>query len=631
MNHQQNHYVFLLVIFYILCFRTNLCVARERSYEDSKRIHLENPTKIPNIFKQVGPNPNVNSQTSIDVGEHVRLQCHEQSNYGYRTKFRWIRWKKNFNPTKLQNIGRDIVKNKLHFTNYPFVEEIPSSEYKVFIHMQYDNKGRFSKLHGSDLTLSQVTEDDQGYYSCVASNSFGFDFLTRYVAVNKVFPRINILKVVLIALGVGLIFGIIIIAVCKLIKLRGDKQRVEEEVEEIRLVEIHRNDQQGVPHEENVHIIDSSPAIVQAKKRNLKKTKEELYHDPQVLLNTVDPKWEVDRKSLIILQTLGSGAFGIVMKATLPGGLVHGERKTVAVKIPKENAKRQDFLLELVMLKHIGQHKHIINFLGCCTEIDPIYIIVEYAPHGNLRMFLRSKRPLAMDQQPFLTTKDLISFSSQVAQGMEFLASKKCIHRDLAARNVLLGEYYVIKIADFGLARSLNNADYYQKTTNGRFPVKWVAIEALLDRVYSTQSDIWAYGVLLWEIFTLGGTPYPRIPVQDLYKVLKDGYRMKRPKSCPPLIYEIMGKCWIEEPSKRPSFSELVAHMESLLDELTSDDIFEFKSPDGSLDNQELETDEENELNEQRSLMSDGYAFFDDESALTDDGYNGTWSCKKSS
>jgi len=394
------------------------------------------------------------------------------------------------------------------------------------------------------------------------------------------------------------------------------------------LVEIHRNDQQGVRHEENVYIIDSSPAIVQAKKRNLKRTKEELYHDPQVLLNSVDPKWEVNRKSLIISQTLGSGSFGIVMKATLPGGLVHGERKTVAVKIPKGNAKRQDLLLELAMLKHIGQHKHIINFLGCCTEKDPINIIVEYAPHGNLRMFLRSKRPLAMDQQPFLTTKDLISFSSQVAQGMEFLSSKKCIHRDLAARNVLLGEDYVIKIADFGLARSLNNTDYYQKTTNGRFPVKWVAIEALLDRVYSTQSDIWAYGVLLWEIFTLGGTPYPRIPVQDLYKVLKGGYRMKRPKSCPPLIYEIMGKCWMEEPSKRPSFSELVAHMESLLDELTSDGIFEFKSLDGSLDNEELETDEENE---QRSLMSDGYAFFDDESALTDDGYNGTWSCKKSS
>eukprot|EP00111_Clytia_hemisphaerica_P020710 TCONS_00061066-protein len=292
------------------------------------------------------------------------------------------------------------------------------------------------------------------------------------------------------------------------------------------------------------------------------------------------------------------------MKATLPGGL--GERKTVAVKIPKENAKRQDLLLELAMLKHIGHHKHIINFLGCCTEMDPIYIIHEYAPYGNLRMFLRSKRPLAMDQQPFLTTKNLISFSSQVAQGMEFLASKMCIHRDLAARNVLLGEDYVIKIADFGLARSLNNTDYYQKTTNGRVSVKWVAIEALLDRVYSTQSDIWVYGVLLWEIFTLGGTPYPRIPVQDLYKVLKDGYRTKRPKNCPPQIYEIMGKCWNEKPSKRPSFSELVAHMESLLDESTSDDIFEFKSPDGSLDNEELETDEENE---QPSLMSDGYAF----------------------
>ncbi|OWK07999.1 FGFR2, partial [Cervus elaphus hippelaphus] len=107
-----------------------------------------------------------------------------------------------------------------------------------------------------------------------------------------------------------------------------------------------------------------------------------------------------------------------------------------------------------------------------------------------------------------------------------------CIHRDLAARNVLVTENNVMKIADFGLARDINNIDYYKKTTNGRLPVKWMAPEALFDRVYTHQSDVWSFGVLMWEIFTLGGSPYPGIPVEELFKLLKEGHRMDKPANC---------------------------------------------------------------------------------------------------
>jgi len=158
-----------------------------------------------------------------------------------------------------------------------------------------------------------------------------------------------------------------------------------------------------------------------------------------------------------------------------------------------------DLVSEMEVMKIIGKHVNIINLLGACTQNGPLYVIVEFAPHGNLRDFLREHRPSlgyepTIGQEPkerkTLTQKDLVSFAYQVARGMEYLASKKCIHRDLAARNVLVSDEYVLKIADFGLARNIHSNDYYRKKTDGRLPVKWMAPEALFHRIYTTQSDV---------------------------------------------------------------------------------------------------------------------------------------------
>ncbi|XP_052610676.1 fibroblast growth factor receptor 3-like isoform X3 [Peromyscus californicus insignis] len=290
-----------------------------------------------------------------------------------------------------------------------------------------------------------------------------------------------------------------------------------------------------------------------------------------------DPKWEISRTRLTLGNPLGEGCFGQVFMAEVIGLNMDSTAKpvTVAVKMLKNDANNQDLLAlmsEMEMMKIIGKHKNIINLLGACTQGGPLYVLMEYAAKGNLREFLRAQRPPGMDYsdtsrlaEQQLTCKDLVSCAYQVARGMEYLASQKCIHRDLAARNVLVTEDNVMKIADFGLARDVHNLEYYKKTTNGRLPVKWMAPESLFDRVYTHQSDVWSFGVLLWEIFTLGGSPYPGIPPEDLFKLLKEGYRMDKPANCTHDLYVIMRECWHAVPSQRPTFKLLVEDLDGIL------------------------------------------------------------------
>ncbi|XP_036708396.1 fibroblast growth factor receptor 3 isoform X17 [Balaenoptera musculus] len=298
-----------------------------------------------------------------------------------------------------------------------------------------------------------------------------------------------------------------------------------------------------------------------------------------------DPKWELSRARLTLGKPLGEGCFGQVVMAEAIG--IDKDRAakpvTVAVKMLKDDATDKDLsdlVSEMEMMKMIGKHKNIINLLGACTQGGPLYVLVEYAAKGNLREYLRARRPPGTDYsfdtcrlpEEQLTFKDLVSCAYQVARGMEYLASQKCIHRDLAARNVLVTEDNVMKIADFGLARDVHNLDYYKKTTNGRLPVKWMAPEALFDRVYTHQSDVWSFGVLLWEIFTLGGSPYPGIPVEELFKLLKEGHRMDKPANCTHDLYMIMRECWHAVPSQRPTFKQLVEDLDRVLT-VTSTDV----------------------------------------------------------
>uniref|UniRef100_A0A8C6SER6 Proto-oncogene tyrosine-protein kinase receptor Ret n=1 Tax=Neogobius melanostomus TaxID=47308 RepID=A0A8C6SER6_9GOBI len=296
-----------------------------------------------------------------------------------------------------------------------------------------------------------------------------------------------------------------------------------------------------------------------------------------------DPKWEFPRKNLVLGKTLGEGEFGKVVKATAFRLKGKAGYTTVAVKMLKENASHselRDLLSEFTLLKQVN-HPHVIKMFGACSQDGPLHLIVEYAKYGSLRNFLRESRKvgpsymgrdtnrnssyLENPDDRALTMGDLISFAWQISRGMQYLAEMKLVHRDLAARNVLVAEGRKMKISDFGLSRDVYEEDSYVKRSKGRIPVKWMAIESLFDHIYTTQSDVWSFGVLLWEIVTLGGNPYPGIAPERLFNLLKTGYRMERPENCSEEMYSLMLRCWKQEADKRPTFSDISKELEKMM------------------------------------------------------------------
>ncbi|KAG8553797.1 hypothetical protein GDO81_003550 [Engystomops pustulosus] len=448
-------------------------------------------------------------------------------------------------------------------------------------------------LYNNSLMIERVKKDDEGLYECHADNEMGHTNTSAYISIRGGDEKSNIEVIILVCTGVAatLFWLLLTLFIRKLKK----------------------------PHASEIKTGYLS-IIMDPDEMPLDEQCERLPYDSS--------KWEFPRDRLSLGKTLGHGAFGKVVEASAFGIDKSSTCKTVAVKMLKECATNNEckaLMSELKILIHIGHHLNVVNLLGACTKPGgPLMVIVEYCKYGNLSNYLRSKRGdfIAYKSQEAdkaaddstsdlselikrrlesvastgssassgfiedksysdseeeeedpedvskrqLTMEDLICYSFQVAKGMEFLASRKCIHRDLAARNILLSENNVVKICDFGLARDIYKDPDYVRKGDARLPLKWMAPEAIFDKIYTTQSDVWSFGVLLWEIFSLGASPYPGVQIdEDFCCRLKEGTRMRPPEYCTPEIYQTMLDCWQGVPTDRPTFTDLVERLGDLL------------------------------------------------------------------
>jgi c-src tyrosine kinase len=251
--------------------------------------------------------------------------------------------------------------------------------------------------------------------------------------------------------------------------------------------------------------------------------------------------WVISHQDIELLESLGKGEFGEVRL-----GLLRGEK--VAVKVLKDSSKAaQKFLAEASLMTSL-KHANLVQLLGVVLEGRNIYLVTEYMSKGSLLDYLRSRGRL------HVTKSDQINFAYDTCAGMEYLEKRRVVHRDLAARNVLISEEGIAKVADFGLAW---REEAVASESSGKLPIKWTAPEALKKNKFSNKSDMWSFGVLLWEIYSFGRVPYPRIHLQDVLKKVEHGYVMDSPDGCPPPVYELMKKAWNLNGEMRPSFHDV--------------------------------------------------------------------------
>ncbi|XP_068578511.1 NT-3 growth factor receptor-like [Cebidichthys violaceus] len=227
-------------------------------------------------------------------------------------------------------------------------------------------------------------------------------------------------------------------------------------------------------------------------------------------------------------------------------------------------AARKDFQREAELLTNL-QHEHIVKFYGVCVDGDPLIMVFEYMKHGDLNKFLRAHGPDAMilvDGQPLQTNGELglsqmLHIASQIAAGMIYLASQHFVHRDLATRNCLVGNGLLVKIGDFGMSRDIYSTDYYRVGGHTMLPIRWMPPESIMYRKFTTESDVWSFGVILWEIFTYGKQPWFQLANNEVIECITQGRVLERPRLCPKEVYDMMLGCWQREPQQRLNIKDI--------------------------------------------------------------------------
>uniref|UniRef100_A0A8C5M1S4 Tyrosine-protein kinase receptor n=1 Tax=Leptobrachium leishanense TaxID=445787 RepID=A0A8C5M1S4_9ANUR len=278
----------------------------------------------------------------------------------------------------------------------------------------------------------------------------------------------------------------------------------------------------------------------------------------------------IKRHNIVLKRELGEGAFGKVFLAECYNLNPEQDKLLVAVKTLKDASDnaRKDFHREAELLTNL-QHEHIVTFYGVCVEGDPLIMVFEYMKHGDLNKFLRAHGPdavlMAEGNRPAeLTQSQMLHIAQQIAAGMVYLASQHFVHRDLATRNCLVGENLLVKIGDFGMSRDVYSTDYYRVGGHTMLPIRWMPPESIMYRKFTTESDVWSLGVVLWEIFTYGKQPWYQLSNNEVIECITQGRVLQRPRTCPKEVYDLMLGCWQREPHMRLNIKEIHSLLQNL-------------------------------------------------------------------
>ncbi|XP_066593814.1 uncharacterized protein Fak isoform X2 [Prorops nasuta] len=266
--------------------------------------------------------------------------------------------------------------------------------------------------------------------------------------------------------------------------------------------------------------------------------------------------YEIVRNQVELGEIIGEGQFGNVHKGSYKGR--DGQTIAVAVKTCKvdaDHATSEKFLEEAYIMQQF-EHPHIIRLIGVCSE-PPIWLVMELARLGEMRAYLQSNKHR-------LDLATLLLYTFQLSTALSYLESKKFVHRDIAARNVLVSAHNCVKLADFGLSRWVEDQSYYT-ASKCKLPIKWMAPESINFRRFTTSSDVWMFGVCMWEILMLGVKPFQGVKNNEVIRKLENGERLALPSHCPPRLYSLMSQCWSYEPSKRPTFKEIRETLHEIL------------------------------------------------------------------
>ncbi|NWI02083.1 MUSK kinase, partial [Tichodroma muraria] len=298
-----------------------------------------------------------------------------------------------------------------------------------------------------------------------------------------------------------------------------------------------------------------------------------MYQRMPLLLNPKLLSLEYPRNNIEYVRDIGEGAFGRVFQARAPRLLPYEPFTMVAVKMLKEEASadmQADFQREAALMAEFD-NPNIVKLLGVCAVGKPMCLLFEYMAYGDLNEYLRDRSPrnlcslaqgsldtrLRLPNPLALCCTSQLCIAKQVAAGMAYLSERKFVHRDLATRNCLVGENMVVKIADFGLSRNMYSADYYKANENDAIPIRWMPPESIFYNRYTTESDVWAYGVVLWEIFSYGMQPYYGMAHEEVIYYVRDGNVLSCPDNCPLELYNLMRLCWSKLPADRPGFASI--------------------------------------------------------------------------